>query len=74
MLARPQPSHHGQSHYQRARSVHIISLRGKLKGRVLSGVAHLWDGDDRDVHIGAQPVRVLNGIHHPGRLPRAAQP
>lgn len=46
----------------------------KLNRWHLSGVANLWDGDGREVHIGAQPVRVLNGVHHSSRLPWAAEP
>lgn len=39
-----------------------------------SGVLNLRDGDGGDVHVGAQPLRVLNGVHHPSRLPGAAEP
>lgn len=43
-------------------------------GGVVAGVLDLRDGDGGDVHVGAQPLRVLNGVHHPGRLPGAAEP
>lgn len=43
-------------------------------GGGVSGVVNLWDGDGGDVHVGAQPLRVLNGVHHPSRLPGAAEP
>lgn len=40
----------------------------------LPGVFNLWEGDSCDVHVRAQPLRVLNGVHHPGCLPGAAEP
>lgn len=32
------------------------------------------EGDGGDVHLGAQPLRVPDGVRHAGSLPGAAQP